>query len=102
MGHRGVTINFEDLMFEKTEIHDTSMSGNVLYQQSKLLNILFGQELRRRLEKVGADIKVYICCPGIVKTKISRNLDLPWFTSLVEPILGFIFKTPHEVSSNKN
>ncbi|XP_021953378.1 retinol dehydrogenase 12 isoform X1 [Folsomia candida] len=94
LNHRG-SINFEDLNYEKTKITDFSMAGNVLYKQSKLANILFVQELRRRLASSGcSNVKALACCPGVVKTKISRNLDLPWFADFVRPFVDFLFKTP--------
>lgn len=98
LNHRGSPINFKDLMYENTEIKDHSSVGNCLYKQSKLANILFAQELRNRLKKSGcSNIKVFCICPGIVTTKISRNLDQPWFADIVLPLIDFVFKTPQQV-----
>ncbi len=96
LNHQTPSINFEDLMYEKTDITNFSMSKNVLYQQSKLSNILFANELRDKL-KDKSNVKVVVCCPGIVDTNIVRNLDLPWFSDMMKPLFGFLFKSPTQV-----
>jgi len=97
LAHRGFTMNTEDLQLEKTEIKET-LSQNPLYQNSKFANLLFARELRRRVKQKAElkNIRVYACCPGIVKTNISRNLSLPWYSDMLMPMVGVLFKTPEQ------
>jgi NAD(P)-dependent dehydrogenase (short-subunit alcohol dehydrogenase family) len=63
--HRGAKINFDDLQFEK------SYSGFGAYGQSKLCNVLFTNELSRRL--AGTNVTANALHPGFVSTEFGKN-----------------------------
>ena len=75
-------INFEDINSEK------SYKPAIAYCQSKLANILFTNELHRKLDGSGVS-----CCslhPGVVDTELQRySRWLAW-------PMKFLFKTPQE------
>jgi NAD(P)-dependent dehydrogenase (short-subunit alcohol dehydrogenase family) len=62
--HKFGKINFDDLNCEK------SYSKWTAYSQSKLANILFTQELSRRLRASGKRTKVMACHPGYASTNL--------------------------------
>ncbi len=63
--HKGVSINFDDIQGK------TRYRGWRAYQQSKLANILFTNELARRLE--GSGVTANCLHPGFVRTTIFRE-----------------------------
>jgi NAD(P)-dependent dehydrogenase (short-subunit alcohol dehydrogenase family) len=63
--HRGGKINFDDLQSER-RYHPTSV-----YAMTKWMNVLFTQELARRL--AGSGVTVYALHPGVPATKLSAN-----------------------------
>ena len=63
---RGST-DFEDVNYEKS-----TYGPNSSYSRSKRANVLFANELSRRLE--GTQVTAYSLHPGIVKTELFRNL----------------------------
>jgi len=81
------TINFDDLMFERTKY-----SSLPVHCQSKLANVLFALELQRRLTENKQNITAYSLHPGAVRTELSRNHNPTWVTTL----FGALFKTPFE------
>ena len=60
--HRGVTLDFDDLMGER------GYHGYRAYQRSKLCNVLFTRELARRLE--GTGVTANCLHPGFVASRI--------------------------------
>ena len=64
-GHRGATIDFEDLQSER--FYD----GFGVYCKSKLANVLFTYELARRLE--GTGVTANTLHPGFVRTGFGRS-----------------------------
>eukprot|EP01098_Paradermamoeba_levis_P004816 TRINITY_DN2062_c0_g1_i1.p1 TRINITY_DN2062_c0_g1~~TRINITY_DN2062_c0_g1_i1.p1 ORF type:complete len:307 (+),score=84.06 TRINITY_DN2062_c0_g1_i1:61-981(+) len=69
--HRRGIINFNDINWEQ------SYSIFSAYAQSKLANVLFANELSKRLE--GSGVTVNSLHPGVVKTDLGRN---SWISSL--------------------
>lgn len=63
--HRGVTLDFDDLQGER------SFSGFRAYQKSKLANILFTNQLARRLK--GEKITTNCLHPGFVASRFGHN-----------------------------
>lgn len=74
-GHEFATMNFDDLMFEK------SFSSMQSYAQSKLANILFSRELAKRLK--GEFLVIWIKSPLI---KIPNGHLLKFICSLSPPL----------------
>lgn len=90
-GHRMSGIIKDDLMFSK------NYSSMKAYGQSKCANILFSNELAKRLkdDKVTSNA----CHPGVVKTELGRFIDLqyPFLNRyILEPVFHRFFKTPVE------
>src|SRR3989441_2550435 len=63
--HLGGTIRFDDLQGERR------YGGFRAYNQSKLAQILFTQELARRLE--GTGVTVNACHPGVIRTNLGMG-----------------------------
>ncbi|XP_054469563.1 retinol dehydrogenase 14-like [Anoplopoma fimbria] len=82
-------INFEDLNSEQS--YDKAFA----YSRSKLANLLFTDELARRLE--GSGVSVNALTPGIVRTNLGRHVHVP---VLAKPLFDLIswglFKSPEE------
>jgi retinol dehydrogenase 12 len=88
-GHKMSDLNREDLMSEK------SYSKIKAYAQSKLANILFTQELSRRLN--GTGVTVNSCHPGIVQTELGRHMvKIAWIRPIYKKLCAPFFKTPFE------
>lgn len=64
---------------------DKPYKASVAYNQSKLANLVFSNELARRLE--GTGVTSNAVHPGAISTEITR--DLPW---IARKLVGFIFK----------
>ena len=71
-------MHWDDINWEKTP-YDTMKA----YQQSKLANILFSQELARRLE--GTGINVYSLHPGVIATELGRHIK-----DSMGPVVAFL------------
>ncbi|MEO1044415.1 MAG: oxidoreductase [Pseudomonadota bacterium] len=67
IAHKYGKIHFDDLMLDKS--YDPSAS----YFQSKLANLLFAQELHRRLIASGSHIKSVACHPGYSDTELQST-----------------------------
>ncbi|CRK97376.1 CLUMA_CG010766, isoform B [Clunio marinus] len=78
-------INKDDLMYDK------KYNGTIAYAQSKLANILFSNELSRRL--IGTGVTVNSCHPGLVKTDIMRKWS---FKRYYEVAISPWLRTPEE------
>src|SRR5437870_6553171 len=81
--HSGGTIHFDDLQGEQR------YGGFGAYGQSKLAQILFTQELARRLQ--GTGVTVNACHPGVIRTNLGMG-----GTSVVVRFVRMFFKTPGE------
>ena len=82
VGHRRGTMNFEDLGFEK------GYSIIAAYGRSKLGNVLFTNELSRRLQYQGVDVTVNSLHPGAVATNIWSGAPAwskPFITLFAKP-----------------
>nr|CAH0112096.1 unnamed protein product [Daphnia galeata] len=89
LAHTRGKIYFDDLMLTK------NYTPVRAYCQSKLANVLFTQELARRLE--GTGVTVLAVHPGVVQTELSRHINES-MNSCVDGTLHFfsryVFKTP--------
>jgi NAD(P)-dependent dehydrogenase (short-subunit alcohol dehydrogenase family) len=85
--HRGAQIDFTDLQ------HTRRFNGFGIYGQSKLMNIMFGYELARRL--TGTGITVNTLHPGFVATGFAKNNG-----GLISFVVGVLLR-PVEISPAK-
>jgi NAD(P)-dependent dehydrogenase (short-subunit alcohol dehydrogenase family) len=92
--------NFDDIMSEKSY----SLFGT--YAQSKLANVLFTDELQRRIDQKSAgkhiDKQVLVVThsvhPGCVRTEVTRNMSrlVQLGNDLSAPLMAWLQKTPQE------
>ncbi len=87
LAHRNGKIDFEDIQAKKKYNPFTA------YNQSKLANLLFTQELQRRSERNGWGITSVAAHPGMAKTDLMANGPgtsgvLGWIDKLLSPIAG--------------
>ena len=87
-GYKLSGINKDDLMSEK------SYNKLKAYGQSKLANILFANELSRRLQ--GKGVTANSCHPGIIQTELGRHMSQSWLRPIYRTILKPFYKTIHE------
>jgi len=93
-------VDLEDLMNSKGYSHPwyPPMATYRRYANSKLANILFTQELARRLE--GSGVTAYSLHPGIIQTELTRNVESTierFLTAMVSfPPFSYLLKTPIE------
>ncbi|XP_051004276.1 retinol dehydrogenase 11-like [Acomys russatus] len=78
-------IHFNNLQGEKF------YNGGLAYCHSKLANILFTQELARRLK--GSGVTTYSVHPGTIYSELARNTPL---LRLLWQVFNFLLKTPQE------
>ncbi|KAA0710380.1 Retinol dehydrogenase 13 [Triplophysa tibetana] len=81
VAHKGGKIHFDDINFNKAP-YDSLIS----YQQSKLANLLFTQELGRRLK--GSGVTVYALHPGVIRTELGR------YVQTRHPLIGALLSIP--------
>jgi retinol dehydrogenase-14 len=78
-------IDFDDLQGAR------NYSGQRAYNQSKLANIIFTNELAHRLE--GTGITANSVHPGVVRTNFGAE-DQAWFFSIISRVVRPLLKTP--------
>jgi NAD(P)-dependent dehydrogenase (short-subunit alcohol dehydrogenase family) len=83
--HTTGRIDFDDLQGAR------SYSGQRAYSQSKLANILFTNELARRLE--GTGVTATCLHPGVVYTRFGAE-DQIWYFGALQRVGMFVLKTP--------
>lgn len=84
-GHKLGVISKDDFMSEK------SYSKIKAYGQSKLANILFANELAKKLK--GTGVTVNSCHPGIVHTELGRHMSKSWIRPIYKKVLAPFYKT---------
>ena len=80
-------IDFDDLQGAR------NYSGQRAYNQSKLANIMFTNELARRLE--GTGVTANSLHPGVVRTNFGAE-DQAWFFTVISRVARPLLKTPAE------
>jgi retinol dehydrogenase-14 len=78
-------IDFDDLQGAR------DYSGQAAYSQSKLANVMFTNELARRLE--GTGVTATCLHPGFVRTDFGAE-DQAWFFSVISHVVRPFLKTP--------
>ncbi|CAB3388868.1 Hypothetical predicted protein [Cloeon dipterum] len=90
LAHKYGTIDFANLNCEKA-----FPGGAKLYSNAKLANVLFANELARKLE--GTGVTSNSLHPGVVKTEIGRRIPLPIVLhKLLGYVTAFFFKNEYE------
>jgi NAD(P)-dependent dehydrogenase (short-subunit alcohol dehydrogenase family) len=87
--HKFARFDLEDLQSEKR------FSSMRVYGASKLANILFTNELARRLD--GRDVRVWSLHPGAVSTRLGANNG--WLAERLVPLTSLFFRTPERGAS---
>ena len=85
-GHRSGIMDFENLQFEDGK----GYSPMDAYGRSKLANLLFTNELQRRLDAVGANTIATAAHPGGSNTSLGDHI--PW-VRILRPILGLLIQS---------
>ena len=75
--------------FEAVRRSTRSMTGMPEYAVSKLANVLFSQELARRV--AGRGIHTYVLHPGVIASEIWRNVPWP-----LRPVMTRFMKSPED------
>ena len=78
-------IDFDDLQGAR------NYSGQRAYSQSKLANVMFTNELARRLE--GTGVTATSVHPGVVRTNFGAE-DQAWFFAVISRVVRPLLKTP--------
>ena len=78
-------IDFDDLQGAR------NYSGQSAYNQSKLANVMFTNELARRLE--GSGVTATAVHPGVVRTNFGAE-DQAWFFAIISRAVRPLLKTP--------
>ncbi|CAG9759549.1 unnamed protein product [Ceutorhynchus assimilis] len=92
VAHERGTMDFDDLNWTKKSYHPLKAYG-----QSKLSNILFSNELARRLKEANInDVTVYSLHPGVIKTELGRHVGSTYgsFLKFVWGFFSWALKTP--------
>ena len=83
LAHRGADIDFDNL--DGSNGYDRQR----FYGQSKLANLLFANELDRRLRKAGSPVTALTCHPGIAASELTRHIKGGGvFSALVGTVLN--------------
>lgn len=85
LAHKYGELNRSDLNSER------NYNKYKAYSQSKLSNILFVQELAKRLKDSG--VTVNAVHPGVVKTDLGRHLVHSYLKKFLDPFTYYFFKT---------
>ncbi|MDP9056759.1 MAG: oxidoreductase [Pseudomonadota bacterium] len=85
LAHTRGNIDWNDLNAQKTYL------ARQRYSDSKLANLLFVQELDRRLRSAHSPVTALACHPGIAGTDLSRHMSA--IGRLVWPVLGMVLNS---------
>ncbi len=87
IAHRGANIDFDNLDGSK------GYDKTTFYGQSKLANLLFANELNRRLRKAGSSVSALASHPGIAASELTRHIK---GGKLFSSIVGTVLNTSEE------
>ncbi|CAH2071132.1 unnamed protein product, partial [Iphiclides podalirius] len=91
IAHRDGFIDFQNMNGEKET--EKTINKRYVYSNSKLCNILMASELSNRLQ--GTGVTANSLHPGIVKTEILHDINIPLFQWLL-PLIKLCSKNPWE------
>ncbi|MDF1667851.1 MAG: oxidoreductase [Planctomycetota bacterium] len=83
LAHRFGDMNFENPMFEG----GVGYSRTKAYGRSKLANLLFTFELKKRLAERGSNVMAVTAHPGLAATNLSRYLETYFFVRWAMPLV---------------
>ncbi|KAM9316160.1 retinol dehydrogenase 13 [Gastrophryne carolinensis] len=89
-------IDLEDLNWEKKK-YDTKAA----YCQSKLANVMFTNELAKRLQ--GSGVTANSLHPGVASTELGRHTGMhqsAFSSSVLSPMFWFLIKTPRQAAQS--
>jgi len=83
----------KDILFDDITMENDNYSGGISprYCHSKLANILFANELNRKLKNSNINITVNSVHPGIIRTELHRN-DSGLMLMLINPFFALVRK----------
>lgn len=84
--HRWGKMDFDNLLFEKGRDYSPTKS----YGRSKLSNLLFTNELQRRLAQQGKDAIAVAAHPGGSRTNLAKHLEGKFWFKLLTPLFTAI------------
>ena len=87
IAHKFGKINKADLM------HEQSYAAMEAYGQSKLANVLFAQELHRKLEDIGSSVTCTACHPGYSSTNL-QSTGPSGIWNLIYPFMNAVMAQP--------
>lgn len=94
--HEQGVLDFEALAGGKSNKAPLTRRGpNAAYCNSKLANVIFAQEMARRLH--GEGVNVYTVCPGWNYTQLFRYSKVPWFSWILILPVAFWFMKPAKI-----
>ncbi|XP_077342607.1 retinol dehydrogenase 13-like isoform X2 [Lithobates pipiens] len=96
LAHIAGEIDFEDLNWEKKKYNTKAA-----YCQSKLANVLFTNELAKRLQ--GTGVTANSLHPGVAETELGRHTGLhksSFSSSTLGPIFWFLIKSPKQAAQS--
>jgi len=84
IGHRSGKLDFDNLMFEDGKDYSRTQA----YYNTKLANLLFTYELKRRFDLVGAETIAVSAHPGISTTNLADHLFPKILLKFMIPLFG--------------
>lgn len=90
LAHRFGDMNLENPMFEG----GVGYSRSRAYGRSKLANLLFTFELKKRLNECGSKVIAVTAHPGLAATNLSRYLETYFFVRWAMPLVQRFIQSP--------
>lgn len=81
LAHRSAEMDLNDLMYEHRKFKQFKA-----YAQSKLANLLFTYELRKRLEINNINCIAVAAHPGGSNTRLANHLEKKWYYKILSPL----------------
>ena len=69
VGSNGYKMGLKKIQFDDLDFDENYSAWNA-YNQSKLAQMMFAYELRRRVQTTGQDVRVQVCHPGMSRTQL--------------------------------
>ncbi len=89
LAHLSGNIDFNNVNFEDS----SKYSPMAAYQNSKLANLMFSHELKKRVDEAGLRLKVVTAHPGVAMTELVRHLEKNPLIRLLRPLVKLLTNT---------